>query len=144
MKIAIIVFVILFVIAGQSVCYSEDTSNNNLTSGLPNGRAWTTWNKIAKTAYLAGLYGGALLLRDALLHKGMSDKVANETLTSMMDIPKATYEEIAKQIDTFYADSTNLNIPINRAFEVASHKFRGESLSKLEEYTAELRKFYNK
>lgn len=144
MKKAILAFVILFVIVGQSVCYSEGTSKRYKTVGLYNGRAWSEMSEDAKFTFVAGIHNGAAYFRDVIIGRGANPKMVNEAFDSLMHIPKTSYDEIAKQIDSFYVDSTNLNIPINRAYEIVNYKIRGEPPSKLEEYTAEFRKFYNK
>jgi hypothetical protein len=140
MKRTILAFVILFVIAGQTECYSEDTSSEYLTMGFFNGRMWSMMNKTSKDSYVAGVYSGAVLFRDVVINQQTcTAKIVNETFNSTIQISRTKYGEIAQQIDSFYSDSSNLRIPIHNAYE-----FRGESPSKIEEYTAQLRKFYNK
>ena len=141
MKKTLIAFAILFLIVSQSVCYPDD---KYVTKGLHNGRQWLSLNKGEKESFVSGMHEGAALL---LLKLGKQGICTSEKLDKTFDstlVINTSPTEITSQIDSFYADSSNLNIPIIQAYEVAGHKFRGLSPSIIEEYIAELRKFFNK
>lgn len=144
MKRTILAFIMIFIIVSQGVCFSEDTTTKYRTLGRLNGRAWVEMSKEAKLACLMGIYNGAAYFRDIIIGRGTPAKLANEAFENLIHIPNATFYEIIDQINSFYADSANVNLPLNAAYEIVNYKIRGESPSKLEEYTAEFRKFFNK
>lgn len=122
---------------------SEDKYKGYSTSGFHNGLLWLAQSEGAKVAYVAGIYDGGRLLWRVL---DQSKICTSENFDKKFDstfIVKTPPKEIAQQIDSFYSDSSNLTIPIFLAYEIAGLKFRGESPSKIEEYTAAMRKFYN-
>ena len=145
MRKTLLAFTIFFVIFFQSVCYSDDVSDNYETMGHVNGRAWVTFETNHKLVFIRGLYDGASLFNELLKGKEeCSPTVRSDTFNKRISIPKATRYEIIKQIDSFYADSSNMRIPIMIAYEIGGLKIRGESPRMIEEYTAELRKIFNK
>lgn len=147
MKKTLIVFAILVIIVSQSICYAQDTSSSkyHVTMGYPNGRFWLHMNNEAKQTFLIGLSVGGKLFREYIDGKKIcNDKDINEAYNEIMEMPKAELKDIVGQINSFYADSSNLNIPISRAHEIAVVKFKGESPQVIEEYIAELRKAVNK
>lgn len=144
MKRMLIAFTILFLIVTQSVPYSDAISKDYATKGQHNGRIWLSMSNTEKEAYVAGMHDGAFLLWITVdEQKICSSKDFDKTLDSTF-ISKTRPNEIVKQIDSFYTDSTNLNIPIMRAYEVVKHKYQGGSPSNLEERIVTLRKIFNK
>jgi len=148
MRRTFLVFVILFIIVTQSICFAQGTSStkNHVTFGYPNGRFWLNLNNITKFTYLIGLVDGAKLFKGYIIDAKKicnNDKGIDEAYDDIIEIPKAELKDIVGQINSFYADSANLNIPVVKAYEIAGRKFKGESPKDIEEFIAELRRLLN-
>jgi hypothetical protein len=97
---------------------------------------------IVKYMYADGIMEGMLLLlRETSARLSPADRATLEAETR-----KKRPGDVTAQIDSFYfyADSSNLRIPMADAYEYAMKKMHGSSARELEDYAAALRKTYNR
>ena len=106
-----------------------------------NGRGWNQLENSSKEMFLEGMISGIV----AALQR--SSSMLNETemtnlgwLMSAGD--KHSLADVVQQIDAFYADSANLNIPILEAYKYAFYKFEGASQEALNKAVSDLRAKY--
>jgi hypothetical protein len=69
---------------------------------------------------------------------------ATVTIAITDSVSKITIGDIASQIDHFFHDPANLNIPVSQALHFYLMEFKGEKRATLDGWLSQLRKFYNK
>jgi hypothetical protein len=111
-----------------------------------NGKAWGVLNSQSKTMYVDGIMEGMLLLlRETSARLSPTDRATLEAETTKKLMANGFRPgDVTAQIDSFYADSSNLRIPMADAYEYAMKKMHGSSARELEDYAAALRKTYNR
>ena len=109
--------------------------------GVGNGRGWNQLGNVSKKIFLEGMISGivATLQRSANELDSSSTKKLN-WLMSAGD--KHSLSDVMQQIDSFYADSANLNIPVLEAYKYAFFKFEGADQEALNKAISGLRAKY--
>jgi hypothetical protein len=114
------------------------------TNGMPNGRLWASLSGPAKLTYLLGLRDGALAMAGEL-----SSKTQVPTFVALIDSvhdsfnSKANYDEIEKQLNSFYQDSANARIPIIKAYQYCLKRIKGAPATELDGFLNGIRRAVN-
>lgn len=114
-----------------------------------NGRWWKQVDRDTRETYLRGFEDGvAALSMSARVYfgdKGMptelTDSVSRLAITT--SIRNLSWDDFEAQIDQFYRDAANVNIPVAQAFVFSLMKSKGESQQSLDDFLVWLRKNYN-
>ena len=146
--------VLLFTIMLLFLCYANVVSGLSSYSSKEqlNGKAWKSLDKSIKLAYVKGFVEGIMFCMQAEFSYTDSENIIKkadiETLRALSKfIPQVVQlEEVVKATDDFYADTSNLNIPIADAYSLFIAKFIGHEMNNEEQarVIANLRQRYNK
>jgi hypothetical protein len=109
------------------------TKGYDVFASVANGRVWKTLDMQNRITYLTGIDDGLTLAK----REGLNYDYLYEPTGFR-------FSEIAKQIDTFYADTVNLRIPVIEAHIYCKRKMKGDPPKDLADFEALLRKTYNK
>ncbi len=134
---------ILVVTSLLGICvFARATSGDDISSArLLNGHAWLDMTMLQKATYLRGVYDGVLQARYILA--ASKDKEADGQLAQVA-IRTMTFRETVIALDGFYADTSNVAVPIVYAHEWLKHKVGGASRSELDDEAAKLRSIFSK
>lgn len=129
----------IFVITFLLICTFGFSENRRLSDGLTNGRQWLTCNKEAKIMYVAAM-GDFLAYHSSKKNMEVNKKGSMEKRDlgayMLSFVPyNHTFDELVKQLDNFYTDSTNSTIPIIVAMRIVAQKFYGTSEGTLKAMT---------
>jgi hypothetical protein len=120
------------------------------SSLVPTGRDWNEWDFTLKVGFITGFQVGFITgVGEAVgeVHKVGEPIKDSPVAKKVMDFwfPKAFFSrgEYISALNSFYADSSNLIIPIKGAYYYVTMKFRGATPHELEEFAAYLRKDAN-
>jgi hypothetical protein len=135
---------LILVLAGLlgSILSASAASDDDIsTARLLNGHAWLSMTTPQKVAYLRGIYDGVLWARYILVATKVSqaDDVLNQ-----VQIKSMTFGEIASALDSFYADTSNVQVPVALAHEWLKHKVGGASRQALDAEATQLRSMFSK
>jgi hypothetical protein len=136
-----LLFASLFFVTLMPVC-AEDRME---TQGYTNGRLWVALGSSAgatdKNAFLAGLFNGLRAGSSAALSK--HSLVADGTELATCDASDHNMQEIARMIDSFYADPANIRVSICDALLWVHFKLAGWTPKQLDDFAAVCRGFAN-
>src|SRR5438105_14340420 len=94
-----------------------------------------------KVFYLHGVYDGVAQAQLILIATRVKEA---EGLLTKVPIKGMTYGEITTALDAFYADASNVLVPVLFAHEWLKHKVGGASTSELDTEAAKLRAMFAK
>ncbi len=105
---------------------------------LDTGKDWNNWDLSHKAHYIAGFRDGIAL---AISGMGESTQKRNVEANLYLGDAEASFShgEFVTALNTFYADSSNLRIPIVTAYMYVIKKFKGASKDELDDMLARLR-----
>lgn len=122
--------------------FARAASDDDISSArLLNGHAWLAMTATQKVTYLRGMYDGVLWARYILA--GTKVDQADEVL-SQVQIKSMTFGEMASAIDSFYGDTSNVQVPVALAHEWLKHKVGGASKPELDDEATKLRSMFSK
>ncbi len=149
--VALLLVSLLSVLPGQAL--AQTTEQEQSTWGeaghgryaWTNGKAWKVLDSQTKIGFLKGIEEGIFLLlrqnvenaREDSNEKSLGIKVKELTIGGFR------FSDLAEQIDDFYADSSNVKIPVVDAYTYTLRKLRGAKRQDLEDLIAALRARYN-
>ncbi len=142
----ILMFLLLFPLSVicSPILAQDSLAKQIRTSGLLNGRAWEKVQYDDKTLFLAGLVDGITMFFDEYFIIAKNEKEEIKiTKVFMENVHQAQLNDIIQPIDAFYADRTNIRIPIAYAYKYVLMKIKGASPKELDEYASKLRRNYN-
>ena len=106
-----------------------------------NGRGWNQLAAGSKEIFIEGMISGILAALQRSSQK--LDSNSTETLNWLMSGgQKYSKPDIIQQIDKFYSDGANINIPILEAYKYAFFKFEGAKDEDLNRAISQLRGQY--
>jgi hypothetical protein len=126
--------ILLIVPLFSAICLLAQIPNQKDTSGELDGKFWITQSLSEKNDLLRN-YAKARIIGDNLPNATPELAHAMDRLVFPPNLTKYRVE-----IDSLYADTQNLRIPIMRACQYAEYKMKGATESELSEYIANLRK----
>jgi hypothetical protein len=136
MSTKVILILALFYIYLPKPSFAQILSNTDesefLTKGWSNGIFWETLNTQEKIYYIVGLEEGLALAKNYVGEASEYDELIIEGYHM---------SDFTSEIDTFYSDSTNINIPIAFAYHYMIKKMKGKTAEELEEYVEWLRNY---
>ncbi len=108
-----------------------------------NGRAWMSLNDGAKVAMVAGLEQGIILsVREnwnAVPKESQAEMVKTAT---RLTVGGFTFNQLVLQIDNFYLQPGDIDVPVVDAYVYALMKLKQASDGKLKDFADHLRKLY--
>lgn len=132
----VILVLALFYIYLPKPSLAQELSNSNedefLTKGWSNGIFWETLITQEKIYYIVGLEEGLALAKNNVGEASEYDELIIEGYHM---------SDFTSEIDTFYTDSTNINIPIAFAYHYMIQKMKGKTAEELEDYIEWLRNY---
>jgi hypothetical protein len=133
-------------LAGSAFAQESVTPSQTMTSGFLNGRGWNNWTRDFKIGFTMGLNEGYVVgLMKAEKAVGITpDAVKSIDAIGDQITMAISIGEIMKQIDNFYGDPQNLEIPINNAYVVIARKVKGEKDDSIQALIVSLRKEFSK
>ena len=146
MRRGIMVAVIACGLCSEPEAYAQEHRPASLyTANLANGRYWKILDSPSKLFFVRGIDDGIAFLTLEMnlldvLDSAKSEKLANEFNPN----GEASYEELIQQIDAFYADAANANLPVVFARHYVVRKLNGYSPKELDGYAAALRLMFSK
>ena len=105
-----------------------DEMDSCITDSAPNGRYWNALKEKEKSSFVIGIREGLGIISDRALHEikiGIKNKTHRDALKANRDtihfVTKAVPEglildKIIVDINNFYSNKSNLNIPISTAY----------------------------
>jgi hypothetical protein len=113
------------------VClWANSAGERASTSWQFNGHGWLTMTPPQKLSYLRGMYDGLSLGQEA------GGLIAKAPMQGM------TFGEIRTALDAFYADASNVRIPVLFAHVWLKHKVGGASPQELDAEAAKFRRMF--
>jgi hypothetical protein len=133
---------------GPSLGQSKDPAEQMMTRGWLNGRYWLTLDKANKTNFLMGVEAGTavlygLVVGDNTIYRKAGKEIEGLLRKNVLGTAGIIFGEVAQQVDGFYNDSANIQIPISWAYWIITLKTSGASPVEIEKQTAALRKSWN-
>jgi len=105
--------------------WAQETDNRR-TWDVFNGRLWVTLSEPVKSAYVMGIWEGALAMNDTKALEAYNDK--------------STFSETARSIDLFYQEPANILIPVNIAMMLVTAKNNGATTADLDGRLTKIRR----
>ncbi len=105
--------------------WAQETDTRR-TWNVFNGRLWVTLSEPAKSAYVIGIWEGALAIDDKRAIEDYNDK--------------STFDETARGIDLFYREPANMPVPVNIAMMLVTAKNNGASAADLDNRITKIRR----
>ena len=100
----------------STLAFGQAPVNQTTPDGYHNGRFWSSLALSPRTFYLAGYFDGFDKALVEVLDRNTERRIlAIESL----NVPHVELGEMIAELDRFYADTENLNIPIWRAIRIA-------------------------
>lgn len=127
--------VIAFAVISLATAYAEDST---VTNGKPNGRAWNAWSPDAKAGYIRGYSEGVLIGCAVYAFDMKCVEKAEASFPQRMN-----FGEIAEAVDQFFADVSNVRIPIRWGVPWVLRKLVGSNVRELEVELSTMRKQWN-
>ena len=126
----------------------KDPAENMMTRGWLNGRYWLTLDKANKTNFLMGVEAGTAVLYgrlvgDNTIYRKAGKEIEGLLRKSVLGTAGIIFGEVAQQVDDFYNDKTNIQIPISCAYWIITLKTSGASPIEIENQKAELRRTWD-
>jgi len=115
----------------------------NYTFGLPNGRYWDDLKLSEKISFLEGLHAGTLFMATELAHDTPDLADTERIRAHLYDARGFSDNDYAVEIDLFYQDSRNLNIPAAYALDYAYKKMAGSHPDQLDAYKDKLHRIWD-
>lgn len=155
-KNLMLIVIFLPVLLIQSPYASEDEQDTPILIGqvkdggkisrqAMNGRGWMVLPLQAKITFLAGLDEGFLLtLKQMETEKRSRQSIADVLQSQYYYTGSFRMSELAGQVDSFYADTANLRIPVVEVYRYVYQRIKGAMPEELASIAAELRRTYNK
>lgn len=131
-KVILILTFLFICLPKTSIAQQDPVTDESelLTKGWSNGKFWETLNIQEKIYFMVGLEEGLALAKNNVGEVSDYDELIIEGYRM---------SDFTNEIDFFYADSININIPIAFAYHYVIKKKRGKSADELEEYVQWLR-----
>ncbi|MCQ9206446.1 MAG: hypothetical protein NG740_00975 [Omnitrophica bacterium] len=104
-----------------------------LEQGMVNGEFWNNMSNQDKFSYLLG-YQDGLMATTAHFVSGEAEKTK-----AMSSFPKGVFNQLIPQIDEFYAEEKNMDIPISYVLTIIRNRQKGTDETKIQNYTEYLR-----
>jgi hypothetical protein len=152
---AIRIIISFLIFSLQSAIVSASTPDKYVTEvymgyaryASSNGRYWNVLKRQAKITFLHGIEEGFSLLElhlyesnfDPNTLKSIADIIQHDLLVSGL-----RFSDLVDQVDKFYTDSLNLQVPIMEAYRYAIKKLRGAPQTELDQMSAAMRKAISK
>ena len=115
------------------------------TADMVNGRFWKSLDESGK---LLLLRGAADAIQFLIVELGGIQKVLDSTGVAKVSQEyaplEATFGEILQQVDAFYVDGANANVPVLYARQYAIRKMNGSSPKELEQYASAVRLLFSR
>ncbi|MDP2682422.1 MAG: hypothetical protein Q8P28_06405 [Deltaproteobacteria bacterium] len=110
-----------------------------------NGYFWAKLGLKEQLLFLDGMKNGERLLYLNVYENKNSENVINKILEGLEVGQETNFKlsEISAQIDMFYEDAANLNIPVIEAYRYVTKRTKGATSLELDNLAATLRKKYN-
>jgi hypothetical protein len=125
-----------FILSASFLCFSQDIDKEDVMK-ISSGMFWDSLNLNEKKVYIKGLEDGTVNVCMYYV-TSQEDKVdAYSMLPTMLDV--ISYEGFIRQIDLFYKDPENYDIPIIYALVVVRNRLAGVKEEDIENYLAYLR-----
>jgi hypothetical protein len=106
-----------------------------------NGRGWNQLANGSKEIFIEGMISGIVAALQRSSQK--LDSTSTETLSWLMSAgEKHSKPDVIQQIDKFYSDSANVNIPVLEAYKYTFFKFEGATEEDLNKAVSKLRSQY--
>ncbi len=137
MRVLAIVLSILFS-AGIFCEAAEEVVQVDIDKSVISGTQWQKFSKGEKWVYLFGYEDGA---RNTALHFISNNEKKDSIYAGLpMQIKgESTISDLISQIDMFYSDESNKNIPINCVFLVIKNRKTGVQEDKIQRYIESVR-----
>ena len=112
---------------------------------VANGYFWQRIDMQSKIFFLEGVENGEYLLFLKVAENNKQGNVSRAIIDGLLvdKIENFKLSEIAEQIDLFFKDSANRQIPVIEAYRYISKRIKGAAPQELENLAASLRKKYN-
>lgn len=104
-----------------------------INEGTVNGHHWKTFGEAEKGAYLFGYQDGVI---NTAIYYVSDDKEEAEVIDSF---PSIDMDNLIQQVDVFYSDDRNLNIPIPYVLLIIRNRLIGTDEKEIERYIEHLR-----
>lgn len=160
MKARIFAFLLVFIanlaVAAFSMAAESDKDPTPLYIGttekgykvyypVSNGYFWQQIDMQSKIFFLEGIENGEHLLFLKVTEKNKQGNISRAVIDGLLEdqIENFKLSEIAEQIDLFYKDSANRQIPIIEAYRYISRRIKGATPRELDNLASALRKKYN-
>ena len=157
-KVLILILIFTPIMLIPSPYASEDEQNTSIVIGevkgggkvsrqAMNGRGWMGLPLQAKITFLAGLDEGFLLTLKQMETEKRSRQSIADLLQSQYyytDTGSFLMSELAGQVDSFYADTANVRVPVVEVYRYVYQKVKGAMPEELARSAAELRRTDNK
>jgi hypothetical protein len=151
---SLIVFIASLAVIASSLAVESDEDSTGLYIGttekgyrvyysVMNGHFWQRIDMQSKIFFLEGVENGEHLLFLKIAEKQGS--ATSAIIDSLLDdeVEGFRLSEMAEQIDIFYKDSANRQIPVIEAYRYISRRIKGATPRELDNLAANLRKKYN-
>ena len=113
------------------------------TGNMANGRYWKMLDFPAKVLFTRGIDDGIAFFTLEMNLLKILDAKTTDIVANEYNPASASYEELIQQIDAFYADAANANLPIVYARLYTVRKMNGYTPKELQDYAAALRQMFN-
>jgi hypothetical protein len=125
--------------------YLFTTPKGSVSYPTYNGYFWNKWDMQTKIIILTGIDNGEYLLFLAVSETNDSNNIKRPLINSLLSLQTAGFKlsDEVKQIDIFYKDSANLQIPIIESYRYMIKRMNGASQRELDNLAASLRNKYN-
>ena len=147
-RILLVAMMSVGLLPGLCLGQYKDPAEQMMTRGWLNGRYWLTLDKANKTNFLMGVEAGTavlygLIVGDNTIYRKAGKEIEGLLRKNVLGTAGIIFGDMAHQVDGFYGDSTNIQIPISWAYWIITLKTSGASPVEIEKQTAALRRSWN-
>jgi len=147
-RILLVAMMLVGLLPDLCLAQHKDPAENMMTRGWLNGQYWLTLDKANKTNFLMGVEAGTavvygLLVGDNTIYRKAGKEIEGLLRKNVLGTAGIIFGEVAQQVDVFYDDNTNIQIPISCAYWIITLKTSGASPIEIESQMAELRRTWN-
>ncbi len=112
--------------------------------GWTNGRAWFTLDDNSKAALILGIEQGLILsVRENWAAMPKDVQPALSDTAGRLTVNGVAFNQMVEQINEFYLDATNLDIPVVDVYEFVVMEAKKAPKEELDRFLANLRKTYH-
>ncbi len=142
--------VVVAILLQQWAYASEEEQQTSINVGdyqyrATNGRVWKKLDIQAKITFLVGLEQALVMLPLQMQAEKRADKSIRDAQASGSSLMIAGFRQsdFVSQVDSFYADTANIRVPVIEVYRYVVQKMKGATPEELVNSAATLRRIYN-